>query len=164
MLFSYYLIIISYDKPFTKTFLPCWFDFHTYEVHLTGRAGQGHPPLQLRQYLLLQRVQLVPNRSSSSGHSVQFIAATVHQVVVDGEQGLIMDLTTTKYSHGWMWHIFAFTYLNCRYVDRQRNRYLFLTCVLLYRWSSLFWMLLMVSFMCGWAESAGTSAPVRPGL
>lgn len=39
-----------------------------------------------------------------------------------------------------------------------------LTCVLLYRWSSLLWMVLMVSFMCGWAESAGTIAPFRSGL
>lgn len=60
------------------------------ELHLTGRAGQRHPSLQLRQYLLLQSVQLV---SSSPGHSIQFISPSVHQVVVDGEQGLVMDLS-----------------------------------------------------------------------
>ena len=31
---------------------------------------------------------------------------------------------------------------------KQRNKTL-RTCVLLYRWSSFVWMLLMVSFMCG---------------
>ena len=39
-----------------------------------------------------------------------------------------------------------------------------ITFVLLYRWSSFVWMVLMVSFMYGWAESAGTMTPLSPGL
>lgn len=66
------------------------------EPHLAGGAGQSHPSLQLRQYLLLQTVQLVSSGSSSSGHSVQLVASSVHQVVVDGEQRLVMDLRKEK--------------------------------------------------------------------
>lgn len=62
------------------------------ESHLAGRAGQSHSSLQLRQDLLLQAVQLVSSGSASFGHSVQLVAASVHQVVVDGEQRLVMDL------------------------------------------------------------------------
>lgn len=62
------------------------------ESHLAGGAGQSHPSLQLRQDLLLQAVQLVSSGSASFGHSVQLVAASVHQVVVDGEQRLVMDL------------------------------------------------------------------------
>ncbi len=62
-------------------------------LHLAGGAGQRHPPLQLRQYLFLQTVQLVSSISSYFGHSIQLIAPSVHQVVVDGEQGLVMNLS-----------------------------------------------------------------------
>lgn len=62
------------------------------EPHLAGGAGQSHPSLQLRQDLLLQAVQLVSSGSASFGHPVQLVATSVHQVVVDGEQCLVMDL------------------------------------------------------------------------
>lgn len=83
-----------------------WFPY--IDVNLAGRAGQRHPSLQLRQYLLLQSVQLVPpSSSSSSGRSIQFVAPSVHQVVVDVEQGLIMDLN--KQIFIWVKNIYPYT-------------------------------------------------------
>lgn len=72
--------------------------------YLAGGAGQRHSPLQLCEYGLLQCVQLVhPSSTSSNSRSVQFVASSVHQVVVDSEQGLIVDLSN-KMNSVHLWH------------------------------------------------------------
>lgn len=63
------------------------------QPHLAGGAGQSHSPLQLGQDLFLQGVQLVPLDPSVPGGSIQVVAPSVHQVVVDGEQSLVVDLS-----------------------------------------------------------------------
>ena len=77
-------------KAVSESNVSAWF-LHI-DLHLAGRAGQRHPPLQLPQDLLLQQVQPSSTQSSSGRTSFQVVPLPVHQVVVDADQGFIMGL------------------------------------------------------------------------
>lgn len=58
--------------------------------YLTRAAGQGHPFLQLSKNLLLQHAQ--PSSTDFSSILNSIITFSVHQVVIDTDQGFIMGL------------------------------------------------------------------------
>lgn len=60
--------------------------------YLTRWAGQWHSSFQLPQDLFLQRVQPFSITSSSRNISIHLVTFSIHQVVVNADQGFIMGL------------------------------------------------------------------------